>query len=79
MFDDSTPDSTEWRVEEEQVAQLLSFVRQLGLKFVTRLLPELLHSLTLVVQSLARCEDYCQGQEPGPATKTSAHLTRMDL
>ena len=56
MFDDSTPHSTEWRIEQQQVTQLLSLVGQLSLQLVTGLLSELLHSLALVVQRLACCE-----------------------
>ena len=56
MFDDGTPHSTEWRIEEQQVTQLLSLVGQLSLQLVTGLLSELLHSLALVVQRLACCE-----------------------
>ena len=56
MFDDGTPHSTERRIEQQQVTQLLSLVGQLSLQLVTGLLSELLHSLALVVQRLACCE-----------------------
>ena len=54
MLNDSTPHSTKGRVEQEQVTQLLSFVVKLNLQLVAGLLAELLDTLALVVQRLAR-------------------------
>ena len=56
MFDDSAPYSTQRRVEQQQVTQLLPLVCQLSLQLVTSFLSELLYSLALVVQCLACCE-----------------------